>query len=134
MRNIRKTALIAGFALALFGGGPTARAQQAMIDEIVRKSEAREPESGFCARTGWPNGDNWEGFKAFLTTAEVGTWKINTFANGACELNRVTEVHNEAGAKCVSYSIWVCGKDRNCGTGKVVDCLDRNGKLNRKEN
>jgi hypothetical protein len=31
---------------------------QAQIDELIRKAEWREAEDGFCARTGWPVGDN----------------------------------------------------------------------------
>ena len=135
MGNMRKNAFLAVSALLLLGGSTTAFSQSAqMIDEIARKAEAAEPEGGFCSRTGWPKGDNWEGFRSFLLTAAVGTWKVNTFANGSCELNRVTDVSQKGGTRCVTYSIWVCKPGTDCGTGKVVDCLDRNGKLERKEN
>jgi len=135
MGNIRK--IVAGSALALLcSSSVTAFAQsreQQTIDEVVRKAEAGENENGFCSRTGWPTGNNYDGFVAFLRAAAVGSWKMNTFNNGNCELNRVTKVHHESGAKCVSYSLWKCSKGGTCGTGAVVDCLDANNKLRRKE-
>jgi hypothetical protein len=129
--------IIAASAMLLLQNSTGALAQsreQQTIDEIVRKAEAGENENGFCSRVGWPRGDNWEGFAAFLKSASVGTWKVNTFANGNCELDRVTRVHQEGGARCVTYSIWVCQKDNTCGTNNVVDCLDRNEKLTRRQN
>jgi len=132
-----KRMIIAGSALMLALSSMAVLGQsreQQTIDEIVRKAEARERENGFCSIVGWPPGDNWEGFAAFLKGAHVGTWKVNRFANGNCELNRVTRVHQESIGRCVSYSLWSCPKGGTCGTGKVVDCLDRNGKLTRRQN
>jgi hypothetical protein len=128
--------IIAASAVMLLQNSTTALAQsreQQTIDEIVRKSEAREVENGFCSRTGWPNGSNWEGYKKFLTTAAVGSWKVNTYDNGNCELDRVTRVHQERGAKCVSYSLWTCTRGGACGTGATVDCLEPSGQLRRRE-
>jgi hypothetical protein len=129
--------IVAASAVMLLQSSTTALAQsreQRTIDEIVRKAEAGESENGFCSRTGWPNGNNWEGYKAFLINAAVGSWKVNTFNNGNCELDRVTGVHHEPVGRCVSYSIWVCQKDNTCGTNKIVDCLDQNDKLTRRQN
>src|SRR5689334_10097358 len=102
-------------ALVLLCGSASAFAQareQALIDELVRKSEAAQPEGNLCGRTGWPPGDSLEGFTAFLKAAKVGAWKVNTFANGNCELNRVTRVHVENGGKCVTYKLWACTKGK----------------------
>jgi hypothetical protein len=107
--------------------------EQALIDELVRKSEAGQLEGSLCAGTGWPPGDSLEGFTAFLNAAKAGSWKVNTFANGNCELNRVTRVHVENGGKCVTYKLWACTKGASCGTGANMDCLDSSGKfVNRK--
>lgn len=119
-------------ALVLLCSSGSAFAQareQALMDEIVRKSEAAQLEGNLCASTGWPPGDSLEGFTAFLNAAKAGSWKVNTFANGNCELNRVTRVHVENGGKCVTYKLWACTKGGNCGTGANMDCLDRNGKF-----
>lgn len=113
------------------GGGSAVQAPGAsLVDEIVRKAESREAENGFCAGTGWPLGDDFATFKAWLEGANVGTWKANRYASGACELNRVTRIHNDAATgRCVTYSRWNCRKGQLCLTGSAVDCLDRNGKL-----
>ena len=126
--------LVLGLALACIVTAAPVSAQVAGdIDEIVRRSEAGAQEDGFCAVTGWPNGDNWEGFKAFLQTANVGTWKINTFKNGNCELDRVTRVHNEGSTRCVAYTLWTCTKGKACGKGASVDCLKADGTLDRRK-
>ncbi len=122
--------MLAGFIVLLVGGVVGARAQSAdekKIDEIVRKAEASEPEDGFCAGTGWPPGDSRDGFTAFLKSAAVKSWKINSFKNGSCTLDRVTRVHQENGGKCVTYSGWTCAPGKTCGTYKTVDCLNRQG-------
>lgn len=112
------------------GQAPSRPAEQIAIDEIVRKAENKLPENGFCAGTGWPLGDNFDVFKAWLESASVGTWKVNRYANGACELNRVTRIHHdEKTGRCVSYSRWNCRRGATCLTGSAVDCLDKNGKL-----
>lgn len=134
METIRM--IIVGSALLLWSSMAVVAQthEQQTIGEIFRKAEAGETENGFCSRAGWPPGDNWDGFAAFLKAANVGSWKINTFANGNCELNRVTRVHQENVGRCVSYSLWKCTRGGTCGTGKVVDCLDQNGKLTRRQN
>jgi hypothetical protein len=128
-------ALFVGSVLLLTYGSVSALAQtrEQKIDELVSKAGAKDAENGFCASTGWPNGDKWEIFEAFLRGAQVGTSKINTFGSGACELNRVTRVHQEGTAKCVTYDVWMCAKGGRCGTNTVVDCLEKNGKLRRKQ-
>jgi hypothetical protein len=127
--------LVAGSALLALCGARAALAQpaQAQIDEIVRKAEAKEAEGGFCGTVRWPPGDSWDGFTAHLKAARVGTWKVNTFKNGSCQYDRVTEVHQEGDAKCVSYTFWSCSKERNsCAVGKSTDCLGKDGKLKRR--
>jgi hypothetical protein len=139
MRNVYAVAgcIAAGSALVLLCSSETVQSQsneQSVTAEIVRKSTARDNEDGYCSRTGWAMGDNWERFKSWLETARIGTWKVNNFANGSCEYNRVTGVHYEGNKRCVSYSIWTCSRGGTCGTGRVVDCLDPSGKLDRREN
>lgn len=97
------------------------------IDEIVRKSEKGERENGFCATTGWPPGDNLEWFTQFLRAARVGSWKVNNFANGNCQLDRITLIVPENDGRCITYRHYNCTQGGVCGTGQVTDCLDRNG-------
>lgn len=116
--------------LLLLCAGTSAFAQardQKQIDELVRKAETKEEADGFCAGTGWPPGDRIEDFTAILRAAVVGSWNVSTFSNGACVLNRVTDVHQENGGKCVGYTFYTCPKSGACGLGKSIDCLDGNG-------
>jgi hypothetical protein len=128
-----RLACLAVFIAAYFYGGFSLLAQgqeDSMIRELVRKANAREQESGFCARTGWPSGESRDGFTEFLRGAALNSWKVNTFRNKTvCNLDRVTKVHQENGGKCVTYDGWVCDKDKGCSVYKTVDCLDRNGKF-----
>jgi hypothetical protein len=103
------------------------REQRVLIDEIVRKAEAREPETGFCAKTGWPSGDDPAMFARFLKAAKVGSWKVNAFRSGTCTYDRVTSVHMENGGKCVSYRAHSCVTGKFCSAITTIDCLDRNG-------
>jgi len=112
--------------LTCAGGGVLAQ-PQSFTDELVRKAESQGPESGFCATTSWPPGPSTEEFTAFLKSASVGTSKVNLFADGKCELNRVTRTHMENGGKCVTYDFWTCEKGRYCGKGTLVDCLNKAG-------
>lgn len=123
---------IALSALLLVGNGASAFAQgsdQKLVNEIVRKAEARKAAAGFCASTGWPPGADMEGFTAFLRGAATGSWIARTFVNGGCVVNRVTEVHQENGGRCVGYTFYICPKDGQRGLGSSIDCLDPNGKF-----
>ncbi len=118
-------------------GATPAMAQTAegrQIAEIVRKSEAGEQENGFCASTGWPPGDNLEWFTMFLRNARVGSWKVNAFANGNCQLDRVTLIVPENDGRCITYRLYSCTKGGTCGIGQVTDCLDRNGAFVKRRN
>ena len=122
---------IACFGAALivsFGAVSAQTREQGKIDEIIRKAEGKEPERGFCATTGWPQGDNLESFLTHLQSASVGSWKVSNYASGGCQYDRVTGVHMESGGKCVAYDYWRCLPKEGCGKAKSVDCLDRNGK------
>jgi hypothetical protein len=123
-------ALAAASVLLLIVGGNVANSQteQALIDELIQKAEKNETEGSLCSRVKWPNGDNLEGFTAFLRNASVGTWTVNTYRNGNCELDRVTDVKQSANGKCVTYKIWACSRDGICGViPSTVDCLNNNG-------
>ncbi len=120
--------LIIGLLFALLCSNSRVHAQQPLIDEIVRKAEAREPEDGFCSRTRWPL-YTYEGFLSHLKAARVGTWKVNKYENGACQLDRATAVRQQDGRKCVEYSYWTCSRQRNrCGATSSVDCIAPDGK------
>ncbi|MBL8674276.1 MAG: hypothetical protein JNL07_05255 [Rhodospirillales bacterium] len=121
-------AALAALALACASGGASAQdSELRMIEEVIRRAEAGEPENGFCRSTRWPPGDSLEAFTAYLNAASVGSWKINNFANGNCAYDRVTAIHQEDGGKCVSYTYWSCTRDGSCGVGRSVDCLDSAG-------
>jgi hypothetical protein len=101
--------------------------EQALINEIIRRAEARASEAGFCADTKWPPGSGLEAYTAYLRAAAVGSWKVNTYDSGNCSYDRVTGVHWENGGKCVTYTYWTCTKGTTCGVGSSVNCLDKNG-------
>lgn len=122
----RVAAAIVLLTLTCIGGAVPAQSQN-LTDELVRKAEAGELESGFCATTNWPAGPNLEEYTAFLKSASAGMSKVNLFADGTCELNRVTRTHTENGGKCVTYNLWNCAKGNSCGYGTTVDCLNNAG-------
>lgn len=113
--------------LGVSGGAQAQSREGRQLDEIVRKAEKGERENGFCATTGWPPGDNLEWFTQFLRGSRVGSWKVNYFANGNCQLDRVTLIVPENDGRCITYRLYACTQGGTCGTGQVTDCLDRNG-------
>ena len=114
--------------MLLLCAGTSASAQKPeLIADLIRKAEAGQQESGFCAGTGWPKGDDIADFTAFLNAAAVGTAKSNTFANGNCQFDSVIRVHEESGGKCVTLRTWICVRGGKCGRGSTVECLDRAG-------
>jgi hypothetical protein len=102
--------------------------EQRAIDDIILKAERGDNELGFCSTTGWPPGDEMAGYESYLRAARVGSWKVSTYAK-ACSYDRVTQVHQENGGKCVTYTFWVCNRDGNCAVGHSVACLDPAGKF-----
>ena len=120
-------AALTALTLACGGGAAAQDSELRMIEEVIRRAEAREPENGICQTTRWPPGDSLEAFTAYLNAASVGSWKINNFANGNCAYDRVTAIHHENGGKCVSYTYWSCTRGGSCGIGRTVDCLDSAG-------
>ena len=56
-----------------------------LVAALVRKSEQKEQEDGFCETTGWPSGSDRDKFVRYLQSAKAGTWKINNFENGNCQ-------------------------------------------------
>jgi len=138
IRKLRNAALC-GLAAVIFMmvGDPAAWAQnrqKQLINEIIRKAKAAEEDNGFCAKTGWPNGDNLEVFNNFLKRAKAGTWKVNTFRNGSCAYDVVTKVVAKNGGKCISYTGTNCATGKKCGHYKSTDCLDANGKFIKRYN
>ena len=115
--------------LFILSGTATAVAQTPLIDELVGKAQSELSEDGFCARTGWPAGDDVAKFTVLLHYAVPKFWNVSTFSNGSCVLNRVDEVLKQDGGKCVRYTFYVCVKGGKCGVGKSLDCLDSSGKF-----
>jgi hypothetical protein len=113
--------------LLLCAGTSASAYKPELIADLIRKAEAGQQEAGFCAGTGWPKGDDIADFTAFLNAAAVGTAKSNTFANGNCQFDSVTGVHEESGGKCVTLRTWICVRGGKCGRGSTVECLDRAG-------
>lgn len=102
-------------------------AAQSDIDQMVRKAEGREKEEGFCQKLAWPPGLTLEQFTTWLRAANETSWKVNLFANGNCQYDRVTRIDNENGGKCVIYTYYTCSKGGTCGVGQSTDCLDSKG-------
>ena len=121
------TSALAGAMLLLCAGSSASAYKPELIADLIRKAEAGQQESGFCAGTGWPKGDDVAAFTAFLSSAAVGAAKSNTFANGNCQFDSVIRVHEEGGGKCVTLRTWICVRGGKCGRGSTVECLDRAG-------
>jgi len=120
-----------GGALAAFAlvTGAAAYAQQAspLAQEIMRKVAANETEGGFCATTGWPDG-NAETNRAFREGAVVGSTTVDTFNNATlCATARVTDVYFRDGRKCLRYQWWACERGKTCGGGTTLTCKSASG-------
>jgi hypothetical protein len=118
---------IAILLLALTFASEALAQSRSLTDELMRKAESTEMESGFCVTTNWPSGPSLEEFTAFLKSASVGTSKVNLFADGKCQLDQVTRTHMEKGGKCVTYDSWICDKGGLCGKISTLDCLNSAG-------
>jgi hypothetical protein len=122
--------LVVGTAVPLLFG-PEAYGQDALLRELIRKAEAREPENGFCATTNWPPTEPKRN-DAMREQATVGLRSVDTHNNGAiCSSLLVTEVLFRGGRKCLRYNYWVCERGSACGTGKSLDCKQADGYWNR---
>jgi hypothetical protein len=121
------SALCAAASIALVLMLGSALAQTSLTDEIVRKAQKGEQEDGFCARTGWANGDSADDFAKFLRDATTSSGRATNFSGGNCVFNRVTAIKKDKGDKCVSYTFYTCMPGKACGWGKSVDCLKPDG-------
>jgi hypothetical protein len=106
---------------------PPAADRDPLIDELLRKANAGESEGNFCARVSWPPGNSTT-YVAWLEAAVVGSTKANTFKGGVdCQFDRVTQVFQQNGRKCVRYTWHACQRGKNCGIGNAVACKQPNG-------
>ena len=98
-----------------------------LTTELLRKVAAKEAENGFCATVNWPPGQPAT-YTRWLDDAVVGTSKVNTFKNGAdCQHDRVTEVFQRDGGKCVRYTWSACARDSSCASGSAEACKQPDG-------
>jgi hypothetical protein len=130
---VRASRWLAAAALAVVAI-PPAQAQGSgdPVSELVRKAEAREADSGFCAGvTDWPPGTG-EGYVAFLRSAAVGYAKVNRFRNNLqCQFDRVIDVYNGPTGKCVRYLWWACATGSSCARGEDTECRQADGSWQR---
>jgi hypothetical protein len=134
----RTLAVLAGSCLAAaamtVAAIPAAQAQGNgdPVSELVRKSEAREADNGFCAGiTDWPPGTG-ESYVQFLRNAAIGYAKVNRFRNNMqCQFDRVVDVYNGPTGKCVRYIWWACATGSSCARGEDTECLQADGSWQR---
>jgi len=110
------------------GAGPdVARSTDSRVRELIRKSEAKEAENGFCTGIGWPPGD-METYRQFLERAATGTSKVNTFKDRKnCQYDRVEVAFKKGDIACVSYTWWACAGGGTCARGAAIACKNRQG-------
>lgn len=101
-------------------------AEDRTIAEIVRKSEAKELDNGFCGNAPWRTTNDQEE-RQFLENAYVGSAEAVKFNSGACSYTQVEDVYDGANGKCVRYTWWACQPGYTCGRGQSVFCKTPQG-------
>jgi hypothetical protein len=122
---------IAAFAAALGAAVTESRAQNndtELVVEVVRTATAGEPESGFCATTGWrlETAATHDSNVAIYENGTVGSTK--TFINRAagqtdyCAYLRLAGVFSEGGQRCVRAEVWLCSVGGQCRFSRFKGC------------
>jgi len=96
------------------------------VTDIIKMSEDKVPEDGFCKRVPWAVAGT-RAQNEFLERARVGSAEAAKFASGACSFTSVTEVYQGRNGKCVRYSWWACGPGKTCDLGDTNWCKRRDG-------
>lgn len=99
-----------------------------VIQELVRKAQAKAPEDGFCAKmpaTWTPNPNNV--FLAKPAGAEHQFHGQPPIGPKTCGLQRITAVVMDKGKRCVIVIRWLCSVGQVCEYGREKHCDDGAG-------
>lgn len=126
--RLRKPAwTLVAFAALQAMAGADAYGQDALLRELIRKSEAGEAENGFCATTHWPATDPQKN-DAFRDRAALGDRSVDTHKDGTlCSSLLITDVTTQNGQRCLRYTFWVCERGSTCGSGESFRCRNADG-------
>jgi hypothetical protein len=126
--------------LAVVAAAPGADAQQhdpsnterEQMAEIVRKGEAKEAESGYCATLDWPIRASLDPFYAFLGQGRAGgiyLAKLQTGSVRGCSYYRmIGNFTNESGQTCACTVGWACNEGGNCVVSRATWCSTGGGR------
>jgi hypothetical protein len=113
--------------IGLGAGLAAAEDDIAGLKELIRKSEVKEPEGGFCSTVNWPPGNQQTKY-AFWNRAVAGMRSVDKFSDGSvCSSALVSSAGVENGRQCVHYQWWACGKGNTCASGTAITCRNASG-------
>jgi len=124
MNYLARSVLYAVVLLAPAVFASPAQAVDKWITDIIRMSEDKSPEDGFCKRAPWYTASQRQQDE-FLDRARIGSAEAAKFASGACSFTSVTDVYDGRDGKCVKYSWWACGPGKTCDLGDTHWCKRR---------
>ena len=122
----RRGLQLIGAAVLAAASASAALAQDYLIDEIIRKADRREPENGFCARTGWRMESSRNDTVGFYENATIGTFKIFQDSFSArydyCAYLHVDDIFYEDNRRCLRAQMWFCEYNRPCARRAYKGC------------
>ena len=121
MRGLRLAGCVLAGATVIALTLPAQAQRDRWVTDIIKMSEDKSPEDGFCKRVPW----EVAGPRAqteFLERARVGSAEAARFTSGACSFTSVTDTYRGGTGKCVKYSWWACGPAKTCDLGDTNWC------------
>ena len=104
--------------------------EKELIQEVMRRANAGEPEGGFCGRVDWPTYRTPQEAARMYDLDKVGDVRpsVHRYKGHGCGVARTTAVTVRNGRRCVTETGWHCLVDGGCGYyPSYTLCKDRDG-------
>ncbi len=117
MRTVVLTLFAAVPWLALAAPSLAQNERQELINEVIRKSNAREQEGGFCDTTKWPTYYTPQEAARMYDRDVVGGMRpsVHRYKSHGCGVARTTAVTFQGGRRCITETGWHCMVGGACG-------------------
>lgn len=115
MKSPRRLLLFSLFVLA---AAPAAAQNndRELIQEVMRRAQAGEPEAGFCDSVDWPTYRTPQEAARVYDAEYVGSVQVavHRYKNEGCGVARTTGITHRNGRRCVVQTGWHCFFGKNC--------------------